>query len=129
MPTLIGDTEDLDFEVWCSKCGAGLCGNATVKPHQGYGGSQRVYIDPCEKCLDVAASDGYDEGYEEGQTEGHEAGFREGEEAGWNRGVDHGRHEGRREGEDRGRQAGYDEGYRAGHREGESMARRNYGRY
>jgi hypothetical protein len=78
MPTLIGNEEDIEFEVWCSKCGAGLCGNAYVKSAQGYRGSQRVYIEPCEKCLENSYDEGVLAGHDEGKSEGYDEGYQDG---------------------------------------------------
>jgi len=51
----------IEFEVWCS-CGNGLCNQSTeVK-----GG---ISVEPCEKCLDTAHGEGYDEGYKEATKE------------------------------------------------------------
>ena len=51
----------LEFEVWCS-CGNGLCNQTTdVK-----GG---ISVEPCEKCLDKAHGEGYDEGYSKYEKE------------------------------------------------------------
>ena len=51
----------IEFEVWCS-CGNGLC-NQTSETRGG------ISVEPCEKCLDVARSEGYEEGHEEGYNE------------------------------------------------------------
>lgn len=51
----------LQFEVYCGKCGAGLCNNSTTEERRGI---YRVTIDPCEHCLEEAKSDGDGEGYE-----------------------------------------------------------------
>ena len=51
-------TASIDVGVWCSGCGAGLCRqSSTVNGHD-------VTVEPCEKCLDVARGEGYEEGYE-----------------------------------------------------------------
>jgi len=46
----------IEFEVWCS-CGNGLC-NQTTNVRGG------VEVEPCEKCLERAKDEGYNEGYE-----------------------------------------------------------------
>ncbi len=53
----------IDVEVWCS-CGEGLCSQSSAE-YRGRG----IVVEPCEKCLEVARTGGYDEGYEEGQKE------------------------------------------------------------
>ncbi len=45
MPTL--ENVDVEFEIWCSVCGAGLCGTVDVI-------GTDVYIPPCESCLNEA---------------------------------------------------------------------------
>jgi hypothetical protein len=57
----------VDFEVYCSKCGAGLCNQSTTEVRRGY---PRVTVEPCTKCLDDAKNEGYDEGYKTGIAEG-----------------------------------------------------------
>jgi len=53
---------DVEFEVFCDKCGAGLCGDTTVK-------GSSVYVAPCGSCLTEARDGGYENGYEEGKGE------------------------------------------------------------
>jgi len=45
MPTL--ENVDVEFEIWCSVCGAGLCNTVEVI-------GTDVHIPPCENCLNVA---------------------------------------------------------------------------
>jgi len=49
---------DVNIEVWCS-CGEGLCGQTRAQR-----GS--FTVEPCEKCLENARQEGYDEGHEDG---------------------------------------------------------------
>lgn len=55
----------VDFEVFCAKCGEGLCNQSTTgqtpRRSQNY-----VQVSPCEKCLGREREDGYSEGYEKG---------------------------------------------------------------
>jgi len=61
---------EVEFEVWCSKCGAGLCLNVTPRQSRGYGSqTPGVDIEPCEKCLENAREEGYQEGFDEGKAE------------------------------------------------------------
>lgn len=53
-------TADIDFSVYCARCGAGLCGNCTTDDKR-----MRMDIEPCDKCLDSK----YDEGREDGRQE------------------------------------------------------------
>jgi hypothetical protein len=57
------------FEVFCSKCGAGLCMNTTVRDPTSYNGVPGVYVEPCEKCRDDAHDEGFDEGYAKREAE------------------------------------------------------------
>lgn len=48
----------IDIQVWCSKCGKGICDNVSQdKKRIGH-----IHIDPCKYCL----KNSFDEGYEEG---------------------------------------------------------------
>lgn len=49
---------EVEFEVYCKKCGAGLCNNTEVES----GRYAKVYIIPCEECLDKAKNDGFEGG-------------------------------------------------------------------
>ena len=72
------DEVEVDFEVFCAKCGAGLC-------NQSEGGNTNgrktpfVSVEPCENCLESAIADsnykGHCEGYDEGNSEGYDAGY------------------------------------------------------
>ena len=55
MPTI---TAEVDFDTYCSRCGAGICNNVEVR-------GNKVYVDPCEKCLE----DEYDKGFDNGREE------------------------------------------------------------
>ena len=58
MPEL---TVDIDFEVWCDKCGAGLCLNTRVE-------GNKVSVEPCERCLQEAYEEGYWKAKEESEN-------------------------------------------------------------
>jgi hypothetical protein len=47
----------VNIDVWCAKCGAGLCGQTKT-----ISGAFHVY--PCEACLEKAESEGYDRGWD-----------------------------------------------------------------
>lgn len=49
----------IDVQVWCAKCGKGLC-------RQSDGGAESVTVEPCQNCLDQAFDEGKDEGYNSG---------------------------------------------------------------
>ena len=56
----------VSFEVYCGKCGAGLCNNSRTEERRG---TLRVTVEPCEDCLTNAKN--------EGDTEGHDRGVQE----------------------------------------------------
>ena len=56
---------DVDFEVYCGKCGASLCNQSKATDSVGRRWA-RVTVMPCEACLEDAKSDGYSAGYGEG---------------------------------------------------------------
>jgi hypothetical protein len=55
----------VDVQVYCAKCGAGICGNVTNGRKIG-----TIEIEPCERCLKTEADKRYQEGYDEGYDEG-----------------------------------------------------------
>ena len=62
---------DVEFEVYCS-CGAGLCDQSTGETTRQ--GGNKVVVQPCDNCLELARSKGYDEGFDHGYTEGFDEG-------------------------------------------------------
>ena len=46
-------TVDIDFEVYCGTCGAGICNNCTTNKTRNRM-ADRLDVDPCEKCLKSA---------------------------------------------------------------------------
>lgn len=46
------------FEVYCAKCGRGLCPLTTVDERSGV----KVEVMPCPECLKAAENDGFDKG-------------------------------------------------------------------
>lgn len=63
MPTI---NADIEFEVFCASCGAGLCGNTDVYE---YRGNHQLKITPCSKCLDNSEESGYEKGKKDGYDE------------------------------------------------------------
>lgn len=68
MPSFNADitaTVEVDFEVFCARCGTGLCSQSTGgnTPKRKY---PFVDVEPCEKCLDERYEKGYDIGYGQG---------------------------------------------------------------
>jgi len=55
---------EIDIEIFCARCGAGICNNATASRTKGRG-QPCFEIEPCETCLEKAK----DEGYQEGKAE------------------------------------------------------------
>lgn len=47
------------FEVFCARCGMGLCGLTTVDERNGL----KVEVQPCPQCLKDAESKGFDKGF------------------------------------------------------------------
>jgi len=62
---------DIEFEVFCARCGAGLCGNSDTRSSYNRGCPQ-VTVEPCDKCISNSKDEGYDEGYEKGQQDAKE---------------------------------------------------------
>ncbi len=57
---------EIEFEVYCATCGAGLCGQS-----DGSHGSRgpRVDVEVCETCVNNARDEGYQEGYDEAEKD------------------------------------------------------------
>ncbi len=49
----------LYFEVYCARCGKGLCKHTTVNERSGV----NIEIQPCPECLKDAEKTGFDKGY------------------------------------------------------------------
>ena len=49
----------VSFSCYCSKCGAGMCGNVEVSES---GRGIRLDIEPCEKCIENANEEGFEGG-------------------------------------------------------------------
>ena len=62
---------DVNFEVYCGKCGAGLCNQSNGIDSSGRRWA-KVEVMPCESCLEDAKSDGYSAGYDEGYNKARE---------------------------------------------------------
>ena len=56
---------DVEFEVYCDKCGKGLCRSTSTKGNS-------VYVVPCPACLETERNEGHAEGYDEGFKVGFE---------------------------------------------------------
>ena len=64
-------TIDVQFDVYCGKCGAALCPQSRTTDHQrGRNNGRYVEVDPCEKCMEDARDKGWDDGHSEGYDEG-----------------------------------------------------------
>jgi RNase P subunit RPR2 len=72
---------DIDFEVYCEKCGAGICNNANTRSSYKRGMAQ-VTITPCENCLKNAYEEGKQEGHDEAKNEIYDKAFDEGVKCG-----------------------------------------------
>ena len=56
-------TIEVDFDVYCARCGAGLCNQSSAFDATRNKGC-RVDVEPCERCLDDAKDAGINEGYD-----------------------------------------------------------------
>lgn len=66
--TITADVE-VEFQIWCDECGAGLC--HTVRPAE-QKGNGHFYIAPCKACIEEAKKEGHDEGFEAGLKEAND---------------------------------------------------------
>lgn len=57
-------TVEVEFEVFCAKCGAGLCNQSTTGITPGRG-QNYVSVEPCDTCLSIAHDEGYNDGVAE----------------------------------------------------------------
>jgi hypothetical protein len=57
-----------EFEVFCDRCGAGLCMNCTEGRTQGRG-MPFIRVEPCEKCLDARGDAEYEKGVDQGRAD------------------------------------------------------------
>ena len=48
-------TFDIDFEVFCARCGNGLCNQSDTTQERG---RNKLTVEPCEKCLEEAKEEG-----------------------------------------------------------------------
>lgn len=64
MPTI---NTGIEFEVYCTVCNKNL--DTDVKFERG---GQRVYVEPCDNCMDAARYDGYVNGYADKMKDGTE---------------------------------------------------------
>lgn len=55
----------VEFEVFCSTCGAGLCGLSKTG-NTSRRGMSYVEVEPCPNCIDRAVEKSYERGYDEG---------------------------------------------------------------
>jgi len=58
-------TVDVNVELFCGKCGTGICDNGTQRRNR----SGALDIDPCAHCLKVAYDEGHSDGYKEGAAD------------------------------------------------------------
>jgi len=61
----------INIDVYCARCGAGLCNQTTFNEGRGgfYSKDSSFSVEPCQKCLDEARQEGYDEGYTRAQKD------------------------------------------------------------
>lgn len=76
MPTFesveITTTADIEFEVTCGTCGAGLCMSSSVDNRTARFASSipSVSVEACARCLETAKEEGDQEGYDRGFADG-----------------------------------------------------------
>lgn len=58
----------IEFEVFCARCGAGLCNNSETSKTSRRG-MLAVTVTPCKKCDEDADEAGYDRGRRDGEAE------------------------------------------------------------
>lgn len=73
-------TVTAEFEVFCAKCGMGLCGNCTTGKTTRRG-MPFIQVEPCENCIKEAKADSESRGYDEGHGDGYSKGYDEGVES------------------------------------------------
>ncbi len=65
---------EVDIEIFCARCGEGLCSNTTAGRTHG-----RKYpffnVSPCEKCLEESYDNGREKGMKEGYDDGNSDGY------------------------------------------------------
>lgn len=59
---------EVEIEVFCKRCGIGICNNTNVGRTKGRG-QQYFEVEPCEKCLENEKNEGYEAGYEAARKE------------------------------------------------------------
>jgi hypothetical protein len=60
MPTI-----EVDVEVWCAECGAGLCNQTTVESSSRKRG---LHVMPCKRCSERIKEEGFNEGFAEAES-------------------------------------------------------------
>ena len=80
MPQIFAEV-NVEFEVYCDKCGKGICRNTTTKGNS-------IYVSPCLACLETEKNEGHAEGYDEGHAEGYKEGHVEGYDEGLKAGLE-----------------------------------------
>lgn len=59
---------EVEFDVYCGKCGAALCPQSRTQDHvRGRNSGRYVEVDPCEKCIEEARDNGHADGYAEAE--------------------------------------------------------------
>ena len=58
--------KDVDIEVWCGTCGAGICHLASPSGRRGRDG---ISVEVCSDCENTAKEKGHSEGYDEAETD------------------------------------------------------------
>lgn len=59
---------EVTFEVFCARCGAGLCDQSDTRTSR-MRGEPQVTVEPCEQCLSAAEDKGYEKGFDEARSQ------------------------------------------------------------
>lgn len=77
MPTLNATVEvdeagrnhvEVEFEVFCGRCGGGLCNSTTTRSSR-FRGQPQAVVEPCEKCMNAERQEGYTDGVDSREDE------------------------------------------------------------
>lgn len=71
---------DLEFEVYCRRCGNGLCDQSYAEGTHGKHRYPYIKVEPCVPCMESENESAKDEGRREGYKEGFEDGVLEASE-------------------------------------------------
>jgi len=59
---------DVEVEIYCGGCGAGLCNQSEPGRTRGRG-QNFITVNPCDKCIEQAKKEAHSEGYDAGYAD------------------------------------------------------------